>query len=144
MFNPITRKASVRWTGGVKGGSGAPFAPQRLPSEGKALSKASRRRQVDTTAAELMAAAHANSFSFALSNELRLPGKAAGNTLTTSNVTLARSSEGWTITRIHLDVVAWLPHVTQGSFIDASVRAKTSCLISRLLRISISMNAKLV
>jgi len=44
---------------------------------------------------------------------------------------------------MHLHVVAWLPKVTQGKFIDAAVRAKTSCLISRALRANISMNARL-
>ena len=44
---------------------------------------------------------------------------------------------------IHLNVIATLPKVTQSEFIDATVRAKTSCLVSRLLNASISMNAKL-
>ena len=44
---------------------------------------------------------------------------------------------------IHLNVIARLPKVTQSKFIDATVRAKTSRLISRLLRANISMNAKL-
>jgi len=36
-----------------------------------------------------------------------------------------------------------LPKVTQSEFINATVRAKTSCLVSRLLRATISVNAKL-
>ena len=44
---------------------------------------------------------------------------------------------------IHLNVVATLSRLTQNQFIDATVRAKTSCLVSRLLRANISMNAKL-
>ena len=44
---------------------------------------------------------------------------------------------------IHLNVVAKLPNVTQGRFIDATVRAKTNCLVSKLIRANISMNAKL-
>ena len=50
---------------------------------------------------------------------------------------------GWTVMNIHLNVIARLPKVTQSKFIDAAVRAKTSCLVSRLLRANISMNAKL-
>jgi organic hydroperoxide reductase OsmC/OhrA len=44
---------------------------------------------------------------------------------------------------IHLNVVAKLPKMTQREFIDATVRAETSCLVSKLLRATISMNAKL-
>jgi osmotically inducible protein OsmC len=51
---------------------------------------------------------------------------------------------GWTITNIHLNVIAMLPEVTQSEFIDATVRAKTNCVISQLLRATISMNAKMV
>jgi osmotically inducible protein OsmC len=49
---------------------------------------------------------------------------------------------GWTIMNIHLNVVAKLPEVTQSGFIDATVRAKTNCVVSRLLRADISINAR--
>jgi osmotically inducible protein OsmC len=72
-----------------------------------------------------------------------MAASAAANIVTTSTVTLERLAVGWTIMNIHLDVIASLPKVTQSSFIDATVRAKTNCLVSRLLRANISMNAKL-
>jgi osmotically inducible protein OsmC len=96
-----------------------------------------------TDPAELIAAAHATSFSLALSNELRLKTFAAGEIVTTATVTLEHLAAGWTIMNLHLNVVAALPRVTQGRFIDATVRAKTNCLVSRLLRANVSMNAKL-
>jgi organic hydroperoxide reductase OsmC/OhrA len=49
----------------------------------------------------------------------------------------------WTIMSIHLAIAATLPKMTQGRFIDATIRAKTSCLVSRVLRANISMTAKL-
>ena len=63
--------------------------------------------------------------------------------IVTATVTLEHLAAGWTIMNIHLNVIARLPKVTQSRFIDATVRAKTSCLVSRLLRANISMNAKL-
>ena len=96
-----------------------------------------------TNPAELIAAAHAGSFSLALANELGLSGFASGNILTTATVSLEHSPAGWTIMNIHLNVVARLPKVTQGRFIDAAVRAKTDCPVSRLLCANISMSAKL-
>jgi hypothetical protein len=39
--------------------------------------------------------------------------------------------------------ITLLPRLTQGEFVDASVRAKTSCVVPRLLHTNISMNAKL-
>lgn len=92
---------------------------------------------------ELIAAAQAGSFSLALSSELGLRASASNHIITTATITLERVTAGWTIINIHLDVMAKLPKVTQGRFIDATVRAKSLCLVTRLLRTSVSMTAKL-
>ena len=139
----IIRRASVRWAAGAKDGartvtteSGAleltPFSPAFA-----------RQKNSDTNSAELIAAAHAGSFSMALAQELGRNSLSSGNIVTSVAVTLEHVAAGWTIMNIHLNVVARLPKVTQGRFIDATVRAKTNCLVSRVLRATISMNAKL-
>lgn len=96
-----------------------------------------------TDPAELIAAAHAGSFSLALSKELKLAPSVSGNIATVATITMEHLATGWTIINIHLNVLAKLPKITQNEFIDATVRAKTSCLVSRLLRATISMTAKL-
>jgi hypothetical protein len=50
---------------------------------------------------------------------------------------------GWTMTQIHLDVVATVPKVAQCDFVDAALRAKANCPISRSLNANISMRAQL-
>ena len=50
---------------------------------------------------------------------------------------------GWTMTQIHLDVIAAVPKVAQCDFVDAALRAKANCPISRALNANISMRAKL-
>lgn len=139
----IMRKASVSWKGGADGGTRA------ISTESGVLNRAHYslgvpfRENSGTNPAELIAAAHAASFSLALWNELGLPGSAPGDVVTTATVTLEQLAAGWTIMNIHLNVIARLPRLTQSRFIDATVRAKTSCLVSRLLRANISMNARL-
>ena len=139
----IMRKASAHWVGGARGGTRA------VTTESGALHQAGYspgipfRADAGTDPAELIAAAHATSFALALAHELGLAGSAPGAIVTTATVTLEHLAAGWTIMNIHLNIVARLPRVTQGRFIDATVRAKTSCLVSRLLRANISMNAKL-
>ena len=138
----IIRKASVQWRGGLKG-------RQSVTTESGALKN---KRCVPciplgsgsaTNPAELIAAAHAGSFSMALSNELGLMGFSRGEIATTAAVKLENLSDGWSILKIHLNVLARLPKLTQCQFIDATVRAKTCCVVSRLLRANISMTAKL-
>ena len=139
----IIRKAAVQWKLGSKGDT-------RIVSTGSGVLQNARYASGDplkensvTDPAELIAAAHAGSFSLALGKELKLASSASGNIVTTATVTTEHLATGWTITNIHLNVIAKLPKVTQSEFIDATVRAKTSCVISQLLRATISMNAKL-
>jgi osmotically inducible protein OsmC len=139
----IMRKASVRWKGGSDGCTRAISTESGVLKEAHYPLDVQSKDGSDTKPVELIAAAHATSFSLALSHELGMAASAAANIVTTSTVTLERLAAGWTIMNIHLDVVASLPKVTQSSFIDATVRAKTNCLVSRLLRANISMNAKL-
>lgn len=142
-MNLIIRKASVRWKGGAKGGT------RCVTTESGALKRVKfsfglpLHNHSHTDPAELIAAAHASSFSLAVSDELGLSASAAGEIVTATTVTLEHLATGWTIMNIHLNVLARLPNVTQGRFIDATVRAKTNCVVSRLLRANISMHAKL-
>ena len=142
-MNLIIRKASVRWKGGAKGGTRAMTTESGVLKKAKFSLGIPLKNNSHTDPAELIAAAHASSFSWALSKELGLKAFAAGEIATSATVTLEHLAAGWTIMNIHLNVVARLPKVTQGRFIDATVRAKTNCLVSRSLRANISMNAKL-
>ena len=142
-MNLIIRKASVRWKGNTDGGTRVVSTESGVLKRARFSSDIPFKTNSHTDPAELIAAAHASSFSLALSNELGLKAFAAGEIVTTATVTLENMNAGWTIMNIHLNVAAKLPKVTQGRFIDATIRAKTSCLVSRLLRANISMNAKL-
>ena len=143
-MNLMIRKAAVCWKGGAKGGTRAVTTESGVLKQAKfSVGAPLKNNGSHTDPAELIAAAHASSFSLALSNELGLKAVAAGEIVTSATVTLEFLAAGWTIMNIHLNVVARLPKMTQGRFIDATVRAKTNCLVSRSLRANISMNAKL-
>ncbi|MBI5691030.1 MAG: OsmC family peroxiredoxin [Verrucomicrobia bacterium] len=139
----ILRRAAVRWTAGKRGDF------RLVTTDSGALSLApfsSTLRQSnvsDGNTAVLIAAAHAASFSQALAQELGKAALLGGDILTLALVTMELLPAGWTMVNTHLNVVARLPHATQGRFIDAAVRAKTLCPVSRALRVTISMNAKL-
>ena len=139
----IIRKAAVQWKVGSKGDTCAVSTGSGVLKDARYASSIPLKDNSVTDPAELIAAAHAGSFSLALSKELKLAPSASGNIVTTATVTMEHLATGWTIMNSHLNVIATLPKVTQSEFIDATVRAKTSCLVSRLLRATISMNAKL-
>ena len=142
-MNLIIRKASVRWKRGAKGGTRAATTESGMLKEGKFSLSIPLKKGSTRDPAELIAAAHASSFSLALSNELGLRAVVTGEIITTATITLEHLATGWTIVNIHLAVIAKLPKMTQNKFIDATVRTKTNCMVSRLLRTNISMTAKL-
>jgi osmotically inducible protein OsmC len=141
--NLIIRKASVHWKGGAGGGRRELTSSSGLLKRAKPTFGLSPSRDSCTDPAQLIAAAHASSFSLALSKELKLKPAAAGEIITIATVTLEHLAAGWTIVNIHLNVTATLPNVTQVRFIAATVRAETSCLVCRLVRATISMSARL-
>jgi osmotically inducible protein OsmC len=143
QVNLIIRKASVRWKGGAGGGRQTLTSSSRLLRRAKFTFGLPPNQGSHTDPAELIAAAHAISFSLTLSKELKLKPSAAGEIVTTATVTLEHLAAGWSIVNLHLNVTARLPNVTQVRFIAATVRAETSCLVCRLVRATISMSARL-
>jgi lipoyl-dependent peroxiredoxin len=141
-MKPYTRKASVLWLGTRERGQGA----IRTPNAGlKQVPCASGRdrRQRGTSPPELIAAAHAGSFSMTLAHELGQAGYRPRQIDTTATVTMEDVAAGWTMTQIDLEVVATVPKMAHCDFVDAALRAKANCPISRSLNANISMRATL-
>ena len=142
----FTLDASVSWLGTHQHGKGAITTQSDVLKNAPCVSglhvgQSGQRRS--TNPPELIAAAHAGSFSMALASELGKAGYSPDQIDTTATVTMEDIAAGWTMTQIHLDVVATVPDAVQCDFIDAALRAKMTCPISRLLSAKISMAARL-
>ena len=137
------RKATVIWLGPHPHGKGAMSTPSSVLRKTPYLSGIHTDGAKSTSPPELIAAAHAGSFSIALADELGVAGYRPNKIDTTATVTMENVAAGWTMTQIHLEVVATVPNTPQCDFIDAALRAKTNCPISRLVHANISMSAKL-
>ena len=137
-----SRKASVLWRGTRERGKGAISTPSAVLKQVPYASGSDIRRR-GTSPPELIAAAHASSFSMTLANELGEAGYHPRQIDTTATVTMEDVVAGWTLTQIHLDVIATVPQVAQCDFVDAALRAKANCPISRSLNANISMRATL-
>ncbi len=141
-MKPYTRKASVLWLGTCQRGKGAISTPSAVLTKAPYASGNDIKRR-GTNPPELIAAAHAGSFSMTLANELAKAGYCPRQIHTTATVTMEDIAPGWTMTQIHLDVIATVPKVAQCDFIDAALLAKANCPISRSLNANISMRANL-
>ncbi len=138
----MKRNASAVWIGDLKHGKGVVNTESAtlLQSQYFAASDADGKA---TNPYELIAAAHAACFSMTLANELASAGSIPHRISTSATITMEQLPVGWTITGIQLDVLADASRTKQSDFIRATVRAKTNCTISRLLKTNISMSAKL-
>jgi osmotically inducible protein OsmC len=142
VIKPYARKASVLWVGTRGRGKGAISTPSAALGMALYASDGSTKRR-GTNPTELIAAAHAGSFSLTLADELEGAGYSPRQIDTTATVTMENLTAGWRMTQVHLDVVARVPNLAQCDFVDAALRAKANCPVSRALTANISMRAEL-
>jgi osmotically inducible protein OsmC len=139
----MVRKASAEWRGSLKEGkgtiSGESGAIANLPYSFKTRFE----NEKGTNPEELIGAAHAGCFSMALSAQLGEAGITPESIRTTAAVTLEKVGEGFSVTAVHLDVVAKIPGADRGAFEKAANGAKAGCPISKLLNAKITMEARL-
>jgi osmotically inducible protein OsmC len=139
----MKRKASARWTGGLKTGRGTISTSSGVLSDAKYGFTTRFEDAPGTNPEELIAAAHAGCFSMALSAQLDQKNLTAETIETQATLTMEKLDAGWTVTAIHLDVTGQVPGADQTAFKTAAEAAKAGCPISRLLKAEITMNAKL-
>ncbi|MBL8190222.1 MAG: OsmC family protein [Acidobacteria bacterium] len=139
----MKRKASAVWKGGLKDGKGTISTASGVLSDTQYSFGTRFEDGIGTNPEELIGAAHAGCFSMAFSGQLGNAGLVAESINTTATVTMEKTDAGFTVTEIHLDVVAKIPGASQEAFETAANNAKAGCPISRLLNAKITMDAKL-
>ncbi len=139
----MIRKASAIWKGGLKDGQGTVSTESGVVSSVSYNFLQRFENSPGTNPEELIAAAHASCYSMALSGALGGSNLKADSIETKASLTLEKLDLGFTITRIHLDVVAKVPGATPEQFLAVAETAKRTCPISRLLNTTITLEAKL-
>jgi len=139
----MKRKASAEWTGGLKDGKGKISTDSGVLKDTQYSFATRFENGVGTNPEELIAAAHAGCFSMALSGQLGNANLKADSIRTTATVTMDKTDAGFTITAVHLDVVAKVPGASADQFQTAANNAKAGCPVSRVLKADITMNARL-
>ena len=139
----MQRKASAVWKGGLKDGKGTVSSASGVLKNTPYSFSTRFEDQPGTNPEELIAAAHAGCFSMALSAQLETAGMTAESIETSATLTMEKLEAGFTITAVHLDVVARIPGGDAAKFEEAANNAKAGCPVSRVLNAKITMNAKL-
>src|ERR1700739_4783064 len=139
----MQRKASAVWKGGLKDGKGSISAPGGVLANTPYSFTTRFENTPGTNPEELIAAAHAACFSMALSAQLGTANLTPESISTSATLTMDKLDAGWTITAVHLDVVAKVPGASAEAFNKAAQDAKAGCPVSKVLNAKITMNAKL-
>ena len=140
----MQRKASARWQGTAKEGTGTlstqsgtlkdtPYSFVARFGDGKG-----------TNPEELLAASHAGCFTMALSFMLNNAGFTAEAIDTEAALTFDQVNGNWTVTAIHLTTRARVPKIDAAKFGEIAANAKANCPISRVLNATITLDAKMV
>jgi lipoyl-dependent peroxiredoxin len=141
----MDRSASAVWQGGLKDGHGVISTQSGTLHEAQYSFSTRFENGVGTNPEELIAAAHAGCFTMALSGQLTSVEYPPQSLETTAVVTMEKTDDGPTITKIHLTTRAKVANIEKEKFDELAKKAKEGCPISRLLKAAeITLDAQLV
>ena len=139
----IKRNGSAVWSGGLKDGKGAVSTGSGVLKDSQYGFNTRFEDGPGTNPEELIGAAHAGCFTMALSGQLGQAGMTAQELRTTATVSMEKVEGGFSITAVHLDLVAKIPGASQEAFDKAANTAKENCPVSKLLNAEITLSARL-
>ena len=139
----MERTASAVWNGSLKDGKGALSTQSGILADAPYSFVTRFENAKGTNPEELIGAAHAGCFTMALSAQLGTIHFTPEKIHTVASVTLENLSGTWTISKIHLDVTAKIPGISQSAFEAAAASAKANCPFSRLFKADISLKTTL-
>lgn len=141
----MDRSASAVWHGSLKEGKGTISTQSGTLREAQYSFTTRFENGVGTNPEELIAAAHAGCFTMALSGQLTSAEMVPESIETTAVVTMEKTDDGPTVTKIHLVTKAKVPGAEKEKFEELAKKAKEGCPISRLLKAAeITLDAQLV
>ncbi|GGL82940.1 osmotically inducible protein OsmC [Pseudooceanicola nanhaiensis] len=139
----MKRSGSAVWQGDLKTGKGHISSQSGVLDDAQYGFNTRFEDGPGTNPEELIGAAHAGCFSMALSNIMGEDGVTPDQIATKASVTLEQKDDGFAITKVHLDVTAAVPGMSEQDFQAAAEKAKSGCPVSKLLNAEITMDARL-
>jgi len=139
----MIRKASARWQGTGRDGTGALTSASGVLSDTPYSFKTRFEDQPGTNPEELIAAAHAGCFTMALAFGLQRAGFAAESLATEAAVSLEPDGQGFRISRSALTLRGRVPGIDAAKFQELARDAEQNCPVSKVLNAEITLDAAL-
>ena len=139
----MKRTASAEWNGDLKQGKGSLTTQSSVLKQTPYSFSTRFENGIGTNPEELIAAAHAGCFTMALSAALGKAGFTPTKLSTQASLNLEQVDGNWTITTIHLELSGTVPGINAEKFNQVAADAKANCPVSRVLKATITLAAKL-
>lgn len=139
----MDKSASAHWEGDLQNGKGTISTESGVLKDSPYGFRTRFEDAPGTNPEELIGAAHAGCFSMAFSMLLGQENYTPDSIDTKAVVTLEKQDDGFAVTQVHLDMRARIPGIDQSKFEEIANKAKAGCPISKLLKVEISLNARL-
>jgi lipoyl-dependent peroxiredoxin len=139
----MIRKAKAVWRGTGRDGSGGLSTDSGVLAETPYSFKTRFDSEKGTNPEELIAAAHAGCFTMALAFRLQRAGYTPTELSTEAAVTIEQDEAGFRISRSALTLRAQVPNLDDDAFARMASDAEKNCPVSKILKLEITLDAKL-
>ena len=140
----LKRSGTATWERGLSDGQGWLTTDSRTLDAARFSFPIRFGAEKGTNPEELIAAAHAGCFSMALAYLLGNAGMPPELIEVTADLSLEIDASGPRVNGIHLRARAKVPGAVDAEFQRIAAQAKETCLVSRMLRVPVSLEAVLV
>jgi lipoyl-dependent peroxiredoxin len=139
----VKRFGSATWNGGLREGKGS-VATESQALENYPYTFFSRYgEKPGTNPEELLGAAHAACFTMSFVRMLGMANFVPEQLDSKSEVVIEKDGDGFSITSVHLTLVAKIPGIDNATFQSIATNAKAGCPVSKLMNVEIGFEATL-
>ena len=139
----MKRFGSATWNGGLREGKGS-VATESQALENYPYTFFSRYgEKPGTNPEELLGAAHAACFTMSFVRMLGMANFVPEQLDSKSEVVIEKDGDGFSITSVHLTLVAKIPGIENATFQSIATNAKAGCPVSKLMNVEIGFEATL-
>jgi osmotically inducible protein OsmC len=139
----MKRFGSATWNGGLREGKGS-VATESQALENYPYTFFSRYgEKPGTNPEELLGAAHAACFTMSFVRMLGVANFVLEQLDSKSEVVIEKDGNGFSITSVHLTLVAKIPGIDNATFQSIATNAKACCPVSKLMNVEIGFEATL-
>lgn len=139
----MKKSASAHWSGSITEGQGTMSSQSGVLREAPYGFKSRFADDPGTNPEELIGAAHAGCYSMALSLGLGSAGFTPASIDTEAVVTLLKDGDGFNITAVELTCRAKVPRIDAATFDRIAQATKLACPVSKVLKATITLDARL-